>query len=577
MRLTAPLTVLADHLGYDTGSPQAVVLAATVPVTRVTATLVGEDGTRVPLDVTGAPEQVDGWTTGRYLRIPFTAPAGTWQVLVGTDAGAAASAWFTVADELLASTTISDVCAYFRASRSSGEIDRKDRHARFYGDDSGREVDASGGWLDASGDFSKFLSHLTYTRTMSPQQIPLVAWACFAARDELARRHPVVGRAHGARLRDEGLFGCDFLLRFREPGGTFYTAIFDALTKNLEERVVNAPLQDSVRTQRWQAGFRQGGGLAVAALARAAAQDDPGTHAPEEYVDVAWSVFEHLEEHNLEYLFDGRESVLDDYCALLAAAELVAVLPDDDRRGRALGSLRRRVASLDDRYVAGADGAAGYLRADDEGRPFFHAAEAGLPVVALVRAAEVVATDERGVRDDAVVGRARALALRLARDLLARTDSVPNPFGYPRQLVQPTGGEPRESFFFPHDNETGYWWQGENAGICSSSYAASLVADLPETDATTAARLRVLATDQLHWVLGRNPFDSSMLQGRGRRHGVYSTVYQNLPGGILNGITAGFEDESDVDFLPAGQDAWRWAEQWIPHSGWYLLAVSAAG
>jgi len=148
--------------------------------------------------------------------------------------------------------------------RSSGEIDRKDRHARFYDDASGREVDARGGWLDASGDFSKFLSHLTYTRMMSPQQIPLCAWALMAARPELERRHPELWRAQGNRLRDEALFGADFLVRFQDPEGFFYTGIFDALTKNLDERVINAPLQDSVRTQRWQAAYRHGGGLAIA-------------------------------------------------------------------------------------------------------------------------------------------------------------------------------------------------------------------------------------------------------------------------------------------------------------------------
>jgi hypothetical protein len=56
-------------------------------------------------------------------------------------------------------------------------------------------------------------------------------------------------------------------------------------------------------------------------------------------------------------------------------------------------------------------------------------------------------------------------------------------------------------------------------------------------------------------------------------------VYQNVPGGILNGITGGVGDEHDIAFMPAEQvaagDAWRWAEQWIPHTGWFLLAASA--
>ena len=70
-----------------------------------------------------------------------------------------------------------------------------------------------------------------------------------------------------------------------------------------------------------------------------------------------------------------------------------------------------------------------------------------------------------------------------------------------------------------------------------------------------------------------------MLQGRGRGAPDYTAEYQNSPGGILNGITAGFTDESGIAFLPDDApegDDWRWAEQWIPHTGWFALAVSAA-
>jgi hypothetical protein len=68
--------------------------------------------------------------------------------------------------------------------------------------------------------------------------------------------------------------------------------------------------------------------------------------------------------------------------------------------------------------------------------------------------------------------------------------------------------------------------------------------------------------------------------GRGRNQAEYSAVYQNVPGGILNGITGGVEDEHDIAFMPPEQVAagvtWRRAEQWIPHTAWFLLAASAA-
>ena len=58
----------------------------------------------------------------------------------------------------------------------------------------------------------------------------------------------------------------------------------------------------------------------------------------------------------------------------------------------------------------------------------------------------------------------------------------------------------------------------------------------------------------------------------------YEWGWFNAPGGIANGITSGFRDEQDIDFLPeeAAHDPsqrWRWSEQWIPHAAWFFLAA----
>ncbi len=556
--------ILVSHLGYGGTAGSAVI--AVVPDRPLTAELVGPGGT-VTLRP-GPVERVPGWTGGPYARIPLPEdlPPGSYTVRVRVDGVELRSEPFEIGPERLQRQTMSDVLAYFKAMRSSGEIDRKDRAARLWDDPSGATVDARGGWLDASGDTSKFLSHLTYTSTMSPQQIPLCAWAMLAARDQLAAHHPSLVPALGARLRDEALWGADFLVRFRSPDGYFYTGIFDALTKRLDERVITAPLQDSVRTSRYQAGYRQGGGMAIAALARASRVDDDGDHRRADYIAAARDGFAHLEKHNLEYLFDGTESIIDDYTALLAATELVGAGESTE------AAARRRAGSLIERYTC-PDERPGWFRADDLGRPFFHAAEPGLPVLALLRFAEVLpdAPEARIAQDTAVVA---------MLDILDRTASVPNPFGYPRTLVQPLDESPRAAFFFPHANETGYWWQGENAGIASLSAAASTCAQqLDGLPTEVRVRLQSFAADQLAWIVGRNPFDTCMLQGRGRNNADYSTDFPNLPGGILNGVTSGWTDESDIAFLPPDApegDSWRWSEQWIPHTAWYLLATATS-
>ena len=181
---------------------------------------------------------------------------------------------------------------------------------------------------------------------------------------------------------------------------------------------------------------------------------------------------------------------------------------------------------------------------------------------------------------------------------LAITGEVVNPFGYSRQLVQSKDGPStrRSAFFFPHDTETAPWWQGENARLGSMAAAALLAARFfKEQDGGTpeeararrtfAERVAGLGTAQLDWILGLNPYDACMLQGHGRNNIPYlffeSYEYTNAPGGICNGITGGYGDpkaegiDFGLHFAETGKDDdWRWAEQWLPHAAWYLLAIS---
>ena len=49
-------------------------------------------------------------------------------------------------------------------------------------------------------------------------------------------------------------------------------------------------------------------------------------------------------------------------------------------------------------------------------------------------------------------------------------------------------------------------------------------------------------------------------------------------GGISNGVTGkdGNGDGSGIDYkTKENGNEWRWTEQWIPHAGWFLLALTA--
>jgi hypothetical protein len=110
-----------------------------------------------------------------------------------------------------------------------------------------------------------------------------------------------------------------------------------------------------------------------------------------------------------------------------------------------------------------------------------------------------------------------------------------------------------------------------------------MAAPLFAGDPQFRSALQTYAEDQLHWILGRNPFDTCMLMGSGHNNAAYmffrSWKYTNAPGAIINGITAAPNDEDGIAFnegyaITGKDDDWRWTEQWLPHAAWFLYAVS---
>ena len=151
-------------------------------------------------------------------------------------------------------------------------------------------------------------------------------------------------------------------------------------------------------------------------------------------------------------------------------------------------------------------------------------------------------------------------------------EDVPNPFGYPPHWVKVPGEGGRRQWFYPHENPSGYWWQGENAKLASLAGAVWTVAPAD-------VRLGDAASRWVDWILGANPFDCCMMQGHGRNNPQYRDDGFNAPGGVCNGVTSGFEDEADIAFQPSPWNddpdhSWRWGEQWLPHAAWLLYALA---
>lgn len=554
---SAPLFHL-NHLGFDTLGPKHAVVEGTATLDRYYVV----DASHAAVWC-GALTSIAFSTWGSshsFYSIDFTEMTlpGRYRVQVGNSV----SDEFEIGDAHLFATTFPSVLGYFKSSRADDpDVWAADASVPFFGGSA--RADVRGGWYDAAGDISKYLSHLSYANFLNPQQIPLVAWALAWVYDQGGEALAASGSAPA--LQSEALWGADYLLRVLDPAGYFYTNVFDGWSGDVGQRQICAFTgQYGVETADWQSALREGGGMSIAALARVARWQVDGSFPSAQYLAGAKDAFAYLNTNGVKYDDDGKENVIDDYTGLLAASELYATTQD----ATYLQAARARATSL-----VGRLGADGYFIADGATRPFWHASDAGLPIVALARYVQI--------EPDAAKSSLAKQAIRRHLDyLLAVTGAVANPFGYARQHI----AAGTVSFFIPHDNESGYWWQGENARLASLAAAALLGAKVLGTSGTQYLDLLRFAGNQLDWILGANPYDICFLNGLGKNNPPAYCASKpqagTLPGGISNGITGGNSDGSGIQWLSAPQsgscgDDWRWVEQWLPHSAWFMVATAA--
>jgi hypothetical protein len=583
------LLVLVDQVGYETRSTKQAVVEGTQEDTPHSFSLI--DAATHHEVMTGSllsNGPVHAWGQRVFWTADFTSwqQPGHYELRILLSAGEVHSSIFEIGDNLLERNTLSNVVFYFKGQRSTGLIDAADRHLHIPAGQAGF-TNLHGGWYDATGDYGIHLSHQNLTSYFNPQQVPLVAWSLLKSYLVLQNRQDDDFSEYERRMLDEGLYGADFLVRLKHPGGSFLQSIDSPGKSKLpQDRVIGNPnwhtqikrnasdsteqIQSAIGPHAYEASFRAGGGMAISALALASTMPATGDFSHATYLRTAKQAFQFLTLHNRELLNDGKENILDDYCSLLAATELFRATHDPlyqsaaDHRAAHLMQRLTTIASHDNAW-----------RADDSTRPFFHPSDAGLPIISLLEYAQIASPQIQLRVYDAVH---RSLTFELSV-----TAEVNNPFGYARQLVRIGNGAVRTAFFFPHDTEAAPWWQGENARLASLAAAARMAAPHFSNDPTFQARLEDYAWNQLHWIHGRNPFDTSMLIGSGHNNAAYmffrSYKYTNAPGAILNGITASADDEDGIafneGFAVTGKDEdWRWTEEWLPHAAWYLYAVS---
>jgi hypothetical protein len=689
-----------NQIGYDLDGPKIAVFGDSTGARADSFTLANASGTVVLSGKSLVEGSVPGWGKASHWDVDFSSVQTEGKYTL-TVLPAGVSDTVRIGSDLLFSQTVGPVLGYFRSVRNT---DATQHSVQVYGRP-GVTRDAYGGWKDASGDAGRYLSHQSTANFMNPQQIPLVDWSLLKSWELDSSAMP--GRADS--IRQEAGWGADFLLRMLDPDSSFfYMNVFDQWgAAGVPWYLCSWYGSAGTFSTDYQCAWREGGGMAIAALARSARMGASGDSLPAQYLagaQRAWSV---LIQNGTLWDDDHKQNLIDDYCALLANVELYkatgTAMYKDSAAGRAASILHRQQP-------------AGWFAIDDSVRPYYHPVDEGLPMVALLEYLDIAPESQATVSASikAALAWYKQLSYQVANPyayariyrptLVASTsggavdyasgasvyasgsqDGYPpanavdgqtstrwgSPLGdstawfrvdlgdtilldsvdidwetaYPKtfRLVtsldsagtvgadsatyRPTAsgwqsfplsgqkvrwirvqavelqqtyygmsfyeleafGRPVPStapvssgtaaFFMPHVNETGYWWQGENARLGSMATAFYLAGRrlIPEWDPMTDTLGR-MAQAQLDWVAGRNPFDMCFLYGFGANNSPAYSSYSNVTGGIANGVTSDTLQELAPAFnppVPQAWENWRWVEQWIPHSAWWLLGVSA--
>jgi hypothetical protein len=181
----------------------------------------------------------------------------------------------------------------------------------------------------------------------------------------------------------------------------------------------------------------------------------------------------------------------------------------------------------------------------------------------------------------------KSILAALGRWLEASLRIADNPF----QLTPYSEGV----FFRPYADQS-TWYVGQNTQYLSQAWALYLAGDLLHDP-----RARRMADRQVDWVLGTNPLNLCMMEGRGSYNlPLYHHAYTGnsrrklagipgqergaIPGAIPNGVCRpeGHLDRPFVFFgtittLPPAPPPYGTTEPWLPHNAYYLQAITAKG
>jgi len=562
--------IYINQVAFDVRAPKQALVALPIGETARRFMVYQDKSIIFQGSLTAQPTFTEWGTGAQYYLADFSSlkRQGTFHVVVNTPKQQVSSSTFTINHNAYFKLTAKSLLHYFTLSRHTNP---QDKSIRINGTE--RYVNVSGGWVNSGADQSKNLSHSTQSNYLVSQQGAIAAWAMAKSYDKLSELYRQKGLT--SQLIEEVIWGADYLHRILDTEGYFYSSVFNNKNSADERLITGYDQVEDEYTTNFQAAFREGAGIAIATLVKAHELSNKtgvqGEFSAKQYLADAERAFEHLQTKNLQYVDNGQENIIDDYTALIAATELY----QSTKKTKYLKAARHRAYNLNNRMTS-----QGWFVSDDGERPFYHGIEAGLPIIALV--------DYLAIEHDKQIKIKTKRTIKLSLDYqLALNSQVSNPFNLARQTYRASDknlpAKLQEGFFMPHTSKNESWWQGENSRMASLTAAAIWGGKVTHANARGSfgvnRELANFAQSQIDWIMGKNPYQVSMLYGFGVNnppHSQSSGIMLN--GGISSGITG-------MTINPYGrgmtwaegpdENNWHWTRQSLQHSAWYLLAMTA--
>ena len=304
--------IFVNQVGFDPKSSKIAIIEYYSNLLNSTFDIVdAETGKTVFTSKIGKAETVEDWKLGKYYyKADFSSfqKAGTYKVTFKIADQIYSSARFSIEENILAKRTISSIVHYYNKQRANTPEELEaDKNMLLFG--STKKVDVHGGWCDASGDVSKYFSHLAYANFVSPQQTPLVTWSLINTSETIPKK--LTQWQIKDSLDNEAIWGADYMMRCLSDEDYFYMIVFSYFDKNPSARRIVGLKANSVTTDEYQSAFREGAGMAIASLARISKWKKSGDFTSKQYLDGAKRAYAHLLINNTKYDDDGKENIID--------------------------------------------------------------------------------------------------------------------------------------------------------------------------------------------------------------------------------------------------------------------------